>query len=257
MKTALMIVSHGAKESEGKDSAVMNAERLRESLGMDVYIGYLHLTPSIKETLQRMSDDGVERAIVIPLFMYPGFIPDVKVRREFDTEPCSRRCNFTSGDSVMSIEFTDTFGNHEMIYDVIEEIIEENGGSADGTSLMLIFHGSRTTEQNADIANCASHFRGKGYDILCVYNEFQHPTVEEGMEWAKRIGKDILAIPMFVSPGTHTTQDIPPKIGLDEGERECSFFVGGKRLGIRYCNEIGMHPRVADILKARVEEKLQ
>ncbi len=257
MKTALMIVSHGAKESEGNDSAVMNAERLRGSMGMDVYIGYLQLTPSIKETLQKMSDDGVERAIVIPLFMYPGFIPDVKVRREFDTGSGSMQCTFRSGDSVMNIEFTDTFGNHEMIYDIIEDIIGENGGSADRTSLMLIFHGSKTTEQNADIANCASHFRSRGYDILCAYNEFQHPTVEEGMEWAKRVGKDILVIPMFVSPGSHTTEDIPPKIGLDEGERECSFFVGGKRLGIRYCREIGMHPRVTDILKARVEERLQ
>ncbi len=91
-----------------------------------------------------------------------------------------------------------------------------------------------------------------GFETAAAYNEFQSPTVEEATERLIATGKNVLAIPMFVSPGGHTTSDIPPKLGLEGSD---SRDIGNGRW-LRYTAEIGMHPMVSDILKARIDEVL-
>ena len=61
MKTAILLIAHGAKESEGRDSASRNRVPLMEATGMDVYLAYLHLEPSVRDTVRKMMDDGVDR----------------------------------------------------------------------------------------------------------------------------------------------------------------------------------------------------
>ena len=253
-KTAIMIAPHGAPESKDDDSAIRDTSRLREMTGLDVYLGYIHMEPSVEDTMERMIADGVETAIIVPLLIPPGYIPDVELREAFDLEPGTESAVITKGTRNIRLLFTGTFGDHDGIFKVLDGVCREHHATPDDTSVILVFHGSRRPGPGLNTTRFVDHLNEKRYDAIVSYNEFQEPTVEEGMEWAKDIGKNILVIPMFVSPGSHTLEDIPPKIGLENGSRECTYDSSGKTMTIRYAKVIGMQPGIADILLERIGE---
>jgi len=252
MKTAILLIAHGAPESEGDDSAVRNRRSLEQQLKKDVYIGYLHLEPSVRETACRMLDDGVERIVAVPLFVFPGFLPDVTVRKALGFEPRVTEGVFRDGDRTAEVLFTGTFADHPGMEDILSDVCRQYGATPDGMSVMLIFHGNRNGTGAEYVSRCEGFLSRRGYETVSAYNEFQSPTVEEAVGCLRSKGRDILAIPMFVSPGSHTRSDIPPKLGL-KGSDQCTIGDGHV---LRYAPEIGMHPGIADILKARVYEAL-
>ena len=252
MKTAIMLIAHGADESENNDSATRNRVRLREMTGMDVSIAYLHLRPTVEDTLRDLVGSGVERIIAVPLFVFPGFLSEVTVRKSFGLEPKARSGTVDIDGRQAEIVFTGTFADHPMIGYAMLDVCEENGAVPDDTAVMLIFHGNKTGAGAEYIDRCLGYLSENGFETAAAYNEFQSPTVEETTERLISTGKNILAIPMFVSPGGHTTSDIPPKLGLDGSD---SRDIGNGRW-LRYTAEIGMHPMVSDILNARIDEVL-
>ena len=250
MKTAIMLIAHGAPESAGRDSAVNNSACLEKELGLRTYVGYLHLEPSIADTARRMLDDGMERIIAVPLFVFPGLLPDVMVRKAFGFEPRSSGGIFRCGEKEGEVVFTGTFADHPMMEGILRDVCSRYGATPDRTSVMLIYHGSRSGSGKEYVDRCQGYLASKGFDVVSAYNEFQSPTVEEAAEALRTKGRDILAIPMFVSPGSHTRSDIPPKLGLD-GSDECDIGDGHM---LRYVPEIGMHHDIIGILKSRISE---
>ena len=250
MNTAILLIAHGAHESEGNDSAEKNGARLKEMTGMEVYQGYLHLDPTIDAAAGKMLADGVERIIAVPLFVFPGFLPDNSVRKELGLAPGTAKGVFQKDGKSAEIVFTGTFADHPLIENVLVDICKEYDANPDDTSVMLIFHGSRNAAGSELVDQCVGYLAKRGYEAMASYNEFQSPTVEEATDCLIKKGKNVLAIPVFVSPGGHTTSDIPPKLGVD-GSRTRDLG-GGKKLN--YAKEIGMHNGIADILKARIDE---
>ena len=250
METAILIIAHGAPESEEDDSAVRNRERLAERTGMDVYIGYLHLEPSIGSAIGRMLDEGVQRIIAVPLFVFPGFLPDVSVRKAMGLEPGAALGTVSIGGRSAQVLFTGTFADHPLMENVLTDVCAGHGVAPKGTSVMLIYHGNRSGSGSENVDRCSGYLTAKGFETVSAYNEFQSPTVQEALESLMGSGKDILAIPMFVSPGSHTVSDIPPKLGLEGGR--IRDIGDGRR--VIYAEEIGMHPMIADILEARISE---
>ncbi|AMK14279.1 cobalamin biosynthesis protein CbiX [methanogenic archaeon mixed culture ISO4-G1] len=251
MKTAIMLITHGTPRSEGNDAAVINREPLKELTGLEVYIGYLHMEPSIDATLSKMMADGVERIIAVPLFMFPGLLSDTTVREAFGFEPKTASGRIERNGKTAEVVFTGTFGDHPLIEDVIMKVCEKCKAAPEKTSLMLIFHGTKAPETTAKYVDaCIGYLTKKGYNAIAAYNEFQSPDVDAAAEELIKAGKNVLAIPMFVSPGKHTTMDIPPKLGLD-GARTRQIGNGHR---LCYAKEIGMHPCISRILKARIDE---
>ncbi len=79
--------------------------------------------------------------------------------------------------------------------------------------------------------------------------------MERALEEALSRGReDILVIPMFVSPSQHSSVEIHEKLGLPEGERGRDKIVGDRAVRIRYANEVGLEPGLADIPISMVEE---
>ncbi len=247
MNTAILMIAHGAPESEGKDCATINAEKVRKATGIPTYVGYLHLEPSIKDAIGRMADDGVEQIMAIPLFITPGGLLDVILRKDFGFDPGVTAGTVECSGRSIGIRFLGTFGTHPKMADVLRGVCERNGATPSDTDVMLIFHGSRKEgrDENADI--CIGYLDSMGFEAITAYNEFQHPTVEEALEVLRSKEKDILVIPMFVSPGSHTTEDIPPKLGLTEG-RSRIFDAEGRGIRLTYEQEIGMDDGIIDIL---------
>ena len=252
MKTAILLIAHGAKESEGRDSASRNRVPLMEATGMDVYLAYLHLEPSVRDTVRKMMDDGVDRIIAVPLFVFPGFLPDVTVRKAVGLEPRADAGVAREGDGCVGMVFTGTFGDHPLMEEMLLDVCSGYDAKPEDTSVILVFHGNRNGSGTENVDRCSGYLSGRGYEVISAYNEFQSPTVEEAVGSLSGKGRDILVIPMFVSPGSHTTSDIPDKLGLDGSDTR---DLGDGHV-LRYAPEIGMHPRIADILRARVDETI-
>ncbi len=253
MKTAILLATYGSRYSETDNSATRNAKKIEESTGYPVYIAYIHLAPSIQDALGRMAGDGVERIIVVPLFMFSGSTPDLTVRKEIGLDSESRSGRISVDGKDIDVVFAGTFGDHPRIGSVIGSICERYDVSSTDTAIMLIFHGSKTDGPDSNVLFCEDKASALGFEVLCAYNEFQDPTIEDAVKTLASEGKNILAIPMFVSPGKHTLEDIPPKLQITEG-REATVECDGKKVHVTYTELIGMDAGIADIILDRIGE---
>ena len=117
------------------------------------------------------------------------------------------------------------------------------------TALLLIAHGSRLAEANADLEHLVAVLRARGpYAIVeCCYLELAEPSIEVGAVRCLEQGAErVLLAPYFLSAGMHVTRDL---------EAMCvqlaAAYVG---VHFRLCEPIGRHPLMAEIIIARARE---
>ena len=244
----ILICAHGSTESETGSAVREHSARVSSLTGLPVYYGFnASEEPSITDALHKMSADGFDEVIVIPLFFAPGFLANKIVPKALGMEPETAEGEVTIEGHTIRIRITGVFGDHPGMKDVLRDVISSCGASAKDTAVILIGHGSKDGKNSATVRYNASFVSEMGYEVFCAYNEMQSPTVEEALKSALGTGcKQIIAIPMFVSPSVHSTEEIPAKLGIKEGRKTA---VGNTE--VIYCQEIGMHPKIADILAER------
>src|SRR6476646_9533830 len=79
------------------------------------------------------------------------------------------------------------------------------------TALLLIAHGSRRAEANADLEFIAAALRDRGrYPVVRVsYLELAEPNIEEGGGQCVKAGAtEVILLPYFLSPGVHVVDDL-------------------------------------------------
>jgi sirohydrochlorin ferrochelatase len=83
-------------------------------------------------------------------------------------------------------------------------------------AILLIDHGSKREEANEMLACVRGMVQEQaGPDVLVGYAhmELAEPTIEQGIaECVKRGATEIVAFPYMLSPGKHSTRDIPRMI---------------------------------------------
>lgn len=82
-------------------------------------------------------------------------------------------------------------------------------------SVLLIGHGSRDPEGNAEFLELARRVRGllDGVHVQECFLEFTRPTVEEGIDKCARDGvQEITIVPVMLLPALHVHHDIPGEI---------------------------------------------
>src|SRR5262245_65838027 len=103
------------------------------------------------------------------------------------------------------------------------------------TALLLIAHGSRRAEANADLDHLAADLRRRGaFDHVQVsYLELAEPSIAAGGELCVRAGADeVILFPYFLSAGVHVTEDLAAaraKLARSEERRV------GKEWRVRVC----------------------
>jgi sirohydrochlorin ferrochelatase len=117
------------------------------------------------------------------------------------------------------------------------------------TALLLIAHGSRRAEANADLQHLAADLRGRGLfsHVQMAYLELAEPTIAAGAEACVRVGADeVILLPYFLSPGVHVTEDLT-KARADLAARF-------PRVTFRLAPPLGRHPLLAEIVLQRAAE---
>jgi sirohydrochlorin ferrochelatase len=114
------------------------------------------------------------------------------------------------------------------------------------TALLLIAHGSRRREANADLEHLAEALRQRGpYALVeCCYLELAEPTIEQGGDRCVARGATrVLMVPYFLSAGRHVTEDL-------EAARQ---LLTAKHPGVvfRLAEPVGRHPLMVEIIAER------
>ena len=119
----------------------------------------------------------------------------------------------------------------------------------DCKALLLIAHGSRRSEANADLAFVADGVRQRGlYPIVQVaYLELAEPTIADGGATCVECGAtEVILLPYFLSPGVHARDD------MDAAAADLSARFPHVRF--RVAEPLGRHPLLLDIVEQRAAE---
>lgn len=252
MKTAVLIIGHGSDEADRGSAPELHSARVQELTGFPTFFAYLHASPKVSDVMSKLASDGFEEVVAVPLFYSHGFIADRIVPESLGLERGAANGEAEVSGKKISIRIAGTFGDSPNIGDVYHGICRDSETRPESTDVLLISHGSKKGDATPVVESNADVLRKEGYRVLCAYNEFQHPTVEEGLAQLLDDGNDILAVPVFVSPSHHSSVEVPGKLGLDAGKRTGT---AGK-VKLTYTEEVGMRPEVADIVADRVREAL-
>jgi sirohydrochlorin ferrochelatase len=116
-------------------------------------------------------------------------------------------------------------------------------------AVLLIAHGSRRSAANDDLVLLADEIRGaERYHIIEVsYLELAEPTIAQGGRRCVAAGAtEVLMMPYFLSAGMHVVED------LREHRRQLAEEFPGTRFQL--CPPLGLHPLMAEIVLARLDE---
>jgi sirohydrochlorin ferrochelatase len=117
------------------------------------------------------------------------------------------------------------------------------------TALLLIAHGSRHSEANADLDHLAGELRRRGaYGLIEVsFLELAEPTPDQaGARCVERGATRVVLLPYFLSAGVHVRRDLTA-ICQRLAERH-------PRVEFRLASPLGRHPLLADIVSERARE---
>jgi sirohydrochlorin ferrochelatase len=119
------------------------------------------------------------------------------------------------------------------------------------TAALLIAHGSRRAEANADLVRLADTVRATDqFGIVEIaYLELAEPDIPAGAEKCVQQGaRRVLMMPYFLSAGVHVRNDLQQ---FQENFRE-------KYPGVEFevCEPLGLHSKLVEVVIERLREKL-
>ena len=120
--------------------------------------------------------------------------------------------------------------------------------SSESAAVLLIAHGSRRAEANAELVTMAERVRtAGGFDIVePSYLELAEPSIPDGARRCVERGAHyVLMLPFFLSAGNHVTNDL---------ERFRSDLAAEfPAVEFTMCQPLGLHPLMTDIVLDRLQ----
>ena len=117
------------------------------------------------------------------------------------------------------------------------------------SAVLLIAHGSRRPEANADLADLAERLRARGrYPVVEVaYLEMAEPTIAEGGARCVAAGATgVILLPYFLSAGKHVREDLTAA----RDELAARF----PHIAFRLAEPLGRHPLLLEVVEQRAAE---
>jgi len=116
------------------------------------------------------------------------------------------------------------------------------------TALLLIAHGSRQEEANADLLFAAAGVRARGWPIVeASFLELVEPDIAEGGARCVEHGATrVILVPYFLSAGVHVRRDLV----------EARAKLAGRfpSVDFRLAEPLGQHPLLLEVVADRVRE---
>jgi sirohydrochlorin ferrochelatase len=116
------------------------------------------------------------------------------------------------------------------------------------TALLLIAHGSRRAEANADLHHVAAQLRQQGRTIVVpAFLELAEPGIVEGGRRCVAAGAErVVLVPYFLSAGVHVRRDLT--------EARAALAEEFPRVEFRLAEPLGKHPLLLEVVAERARE---
>ena len=116
------------------------------------------------------------------------------------------------------------------------------------TALLLIAHGSRQEEANADLHHIAAGLRARGQAIVeASFLELAEPGIEEaGVRCVAQEAERVILVPYFLSAGVHVRRDL--------AEARAKLSERFPAVEFRLAEPLGQHPLLLDVVMERARE---
>jgi sirohydrochlorin ferrochelatase len=119
-------------------------------------------------------------------------------------------------------------------------------------ALLLIAHGSRQDEANADLHHLAAELSRRGIfqTVIASFLELAEPGIDEGGARCVAAGAErVVLLPYFLSAGVHVRRDLKAA-----RNRLAAQFPG---VEFRLAEPLGRHPLLAEIVTERAREAMR
>ena len=138
----------------------------------------------------------------------------------------------------------------------IEEnrVVEESEADV---AVVLIGHGSKLPygKEVLEELRRRIEMRELFKEVRVAFMQLNSPSIEETLRKLAKDGmKNIVALPVFLADGAHTTEDIPEKL---KAAFEGAWAEIGRDVKLTYTKPIGIDERIVDILMDRVKEAVE
>ena len=251
--SALLIVGHGSTVNPDSSAPTLaHAADIRgREIFADVACCFWKEEPSLRDALFLFDPELIREVYVVPNFISEGYFTQTVIPRELElTGRTTKRRN------GQIWKYCEPVGNHPGIRDLLLKRAREvaPGISESETSLLIVGHGTDLNENSAVAAKrqverirAVSRYAA----VLNVYME-EPPLVSD---WAKLTGTpNVVVVPLFISDGLHSDEDIPVLLGIDaaaRGEPAQPHQLKGRTLF--YSKAIGVDPKFADVIVEQAE----
>ncbi len=125
--------------------------------------------------------------------------------------------------------------------------------------ILALGHGSKLP-YNKDVVNGVAELIAKKYKNVVVRTGFMNmnkPTMKEGLEAFRGTGvTTIVAVPIFLAHGVHTTEDIPRSLGISRETRRTTVKLDGRDVALVYSEPLGSDELIAELAYKRAKEAL-
>jgi sirohydrochlorin cobaltochelatase len=126
--------------------------------------------------------------------------------------------------------------------------------------ILAMGHGSRLPHNKEVITKVANMIAEKYPDtvVRIGFMNMNDPTMKEGLEAFENTGvSSIIAVPLFLAHGVHTTEDIPQILGISREDRKRNIKIDGNDVTLIYAEPLGPDPVIADLAYRRAIEALE
>jgi sirohydrochlorin ferrochelatase len=126
--------------------------------------------------------------------------------------------------------------------------VDAKGDAAVKTALLLIAHGSRQEEANADLHFLAAGLRARGHSLVEVsFLELAEPGIEKaGLRCVEQGARQVILVPYFLSAGVHVRRDL--------AEARAKLAEQCPHVEFHLAEPLGRHPLLLDVVVQRVRE---
>ncbi|MCL2115263.1 MAG: sirohydrochlorin nickelochelatase [Methanobrevibacter sp.] len=236
----VLLVSHGSSLPYAQKTFNEICAAFKEATGYITEVGYMKVAePSLPKAIDNIlqKDENIKKIIAIPVFLSHGIhtnidIPIILGLNPKETDP---RCpdgnypedHYLSGLEPVNfkgkIELLDPIGPDPLLIEIIEKRISSAlkeskiDTSPDKTGILLISHGSRLNYNREFITKVFNQYKSNtDYIVGQGFMELMEPTIPEAVsKLVKNNDLDrLVAVPVFIAPGVHTTRDIPTILGI-------------------------------------------
>ncbi len=119
------------------------------------------------------------------------------------------------------------------------------------TALLLIAHGSRLADANADVRHVATALgeRGRFTIVEACFLELAEPTIDAAGDRCAELGaRRVVLLPYFLSAGVHVRRDLAA----------ARDRLASRHPGVHFllAEPLGRHPLLADVVAARAAAAL-